>query len=189
MVQFDSPWHLKSSVSSSFKVGWIPFSHYWPSGVIRIGLPSMKVKKFETFQNKRGSACCKWPNLNTPGTQTPQYHPIPELTKPNLTSQMQGWVFGKWNFSEQRWSGAIFYRAQCRDRRRFPRIWFLNCKKSSWHLTPLSFLSWFGPFVYSKKRKASDPASQPKASQIQKVPILKHSHDIFLSVFWLQYLG
>ena len=92
---------------------------------------------------------------------------------------MQGWVFGKWNFSEQRWSGAIFYRAQCRDRRRFPRIWFLNCKKSSWHLTPLSFLSWFGLFVYSKKRKASDPASQPKASQIQKVPILKRPHDIF----------
>ena len=46
--------------------------------------PSMKVKKFETFRNKRGSTCCKWPNLNTPGTQTPQYHPIPELTKPNL---------------------------------------------------------------------------------------------------------
>ena len=87
MVQFDSPWHLKSSVSSSFKVGWIPFSHYWPSGVIRIGLPSMKVKKFETFQNKRGSTCCKWPNLNAPGTQTPLYHPIPELTKPNLTTQ------------------------------------------------------------------------------------------------------
>ena len=90
---------------------------------------------------------------------------------------MQGWVFGKWNFSEQRWSGAIFYRAQCRDRRRFPRIWFLNCKKSSWHLTPLSFLSWFGLFVYSKKRKASDPASQPKASQIKKVSILKRPHD------------
>ena len=88
MVQFDSPWHLKSSVSSSFKVGWIPFSHYWPSGVIRIGLPSMKVKKFETFQNKRGSTCCKWPNLNAPGTQTPLYHPIPELTKPNLTIKL-----------------------------------------------------------------------------------------------------
>ena len=62
-----------------------PFSHYWPSGVIRIGLPSMKVKKFETFQKKRGSTCCKWPNLNAPGTQTPLHHPIPELTKPNLT--------------------------------------------------------------------------------------------------------
>ena len=85
MVQFDSPWHLKSSVSSSFKVGWIPFSHYWLSGVIRIGLPSMKVKKFETFQNKGGSTCCKWPNLNAPCTQTPPHHPILELTKPNLT--------------------------------------------------------------------------------------------------------
>ena len=99
---------------------------------------------------------------------------------------MQGWVFGKWNFSEQRWSGAIFYRAQCRDRRRFPRIWFLNCKKSSWHLTPLSFLSWFGLFVYSKKHKASDPASQPKASQIQKVPILKRPHDILNSLIFNQ---
>ena len=47
----------------------------------------MKVKKFETFRNKRGSTCCKCPSLNTPGTQTPQCHPIPELAKPNLTPQ------------------------------------------------------------------------------------------------------
>ena len=50
MVQFDSPWHLKSSVSSSFKVGWIPFSHYWLSGVIRIGLPVWRWKRSKIFR-------------------------------------------------------------------------------------------------------------------------------------------
>ena len=49
--------------------------------------PSMKVKKFENFGNKRGSTCCKWPNLNTPGTHTPLHHPNQELTKPNLTAE------------------------------------------------------------------------------------------------------
>ena len=76
---------LLSKIQAKVTIGKNPFSPYWPSGVIRIGLPSMKVKKFETFQNKRGSTCCKWPNLNAPGTQTPLHHPIPELTKPNLT--------------------------------------------------------------------------------------------------------
>ena len=79
MVQFDSPWHLKSSVSSSFKVGWIPFSHYWPSGVIRIGLPSMKVKKMEKFQSKSGLMGCKWSSLNATGTGNPLSHPVLEL--------------------------------------------------------------------------------------------------------------
>ena len=74
-----------SLIYSILKLEEFHFSHYWLSGIIRIGLPSMKVKKFEIFQNKRGSTCCKWPNLNTPGTQTPLHHPIPELTKPNLT--------------------------------------------------------------------------------------------------------
>ena len=38
----------KPPVSSSSGVGWNPFSHYLPSGVIRIGL-SMKVKKVKIF--------------------------------------------------------------------------------------------------------------------------------------------
>ena len=39
-----------------------PFSHYWPSGVIRIGLP---VKKLENSKNKRGLKECKWSSLNS----------------------------------------------------------------------------------------------------------------------------
>ena len=34
-----TPQALKPSISSTFWVGRIPFSHYWPSWVIRIGLP------------------------------------------------------------------------------------------------------------------------------------------------------
>ena len=51
-------------------LGKIPFSHYWPSGVIRIGLPSMKVEKMENFQNKTVLKGCKWSSLNAPGTET-----------------------------------------------------------------------------------------------------------------------
>ena len=35
MAQFECPRHSIPSVLSNFKVGWIPFSPYWPSGVIR----------------------------------------------------------------------------------------------------------------------------------------------------------
>ena len=35
-----------------FKVGWIPFSHYWTSGVIRIGLPVWKWKRWKCFWTK-----------------------------------------------------------------------------------------------------------------------------------------
>ena len=45
----------------------------------KIGLPSMKVKKFEKFQNKIGLKGCKWSSLNAPGTETPQCHPYWEL--------------------------------------------------------------------------------------------------------------
>merc|ERR1711884_767964 len=39
------------------------------------GLPNMKVKKLEKFQNKMGLRGCKWSSLNAPGTQSPQSHP------------------------------------------------------------------------------------------------------------------
>ena len=39
------------------------------------GLPSMKVKTLENFQNKIGLKGCKWSSLNAPGTQTPLSHP------------------------------------------------------------------------------------------------------------------
>ena len=41
--------------------------------------PSMKVKKMENLQNKRGLKGCKWSSLNTPGTENPLSHPILEL--------------------------------------------------------------------------------------------------------------
>ena len=69
MVQFECPRHWKPSVSCTFGVAWILFSHYWPSGVIRIDLPSMKVKKMEIFHKKRGFNCCKWSSLNVTSTK------------------------------------------------------------------------------------------------------------------------
>ena len=137
MAQFECPRHWKPSVSFSFEVGWIPFSHYWPSGVIRNGspvwkwkrwksfrtkgaewaangpvwmpqalkticliqfwscvnslfpllalwgnkngLPSMKVKKVQKYQNKMGWMGCKWSSLNAPGIENPLSHSILKL--------------------------------------------------------------------------------------------------------------
>ena len=55
MILTEWPCNWKPSVSSSFKVGWIPFSHYWPSGVIRIGLPVWKWKMWKIFSIKVAS--------------------------------------------------------------------------------------------------------------------------------------
>ena len=38
--------------------------------------PSMKVKKLEIFQNKRGLKGCKWSSLNAPGTENPLSHSL-----------------------------------------------------------------------------------------------------------------
>ena len=46
------PQALKPSVSSTFGVGRIPFSHYWPSGVIRIGLPVWRWKSCKHLETK-----------------------------------------------------------------------------------------------------------------------------------------
>ena len=43
------------------------------------GLPSMKVKKLEIFQNKIGSMGCKLSSLKAPGTETPLSGPFLEL--------------------------------------------------------------------------------------------------------------
>ena len=52
MVQFGCPRHRKPSVSFSFEVGTLTFSHYWPSGVIRIGLPVWRWKSWKSFGTK-----------------------------------------------------------------------------------------------------------------------------------------
>ena len=46
MVQYECPKHWKSSVSFTFEVGRLSFTHYWPSGVIKIGLPVWKWKSW-----------------------------------------------------------------------------------------------------------------------------------------------
>ena len=79
MVQFECPRHCKPSFSSTFGVGRIPFSHYWPSGVIRIGLPVWRWKSWESSETKMGSKGCNWSSLNAPGTETPLSHPILKL--------------------------------------------------------------------------------------------------------------
>ena len=43
------------------------------------GLPSMKVKELEKFQNKMGLKGCKWSSLNAPGTENSLSHPILKL--------------------------------------------------------------------------------------------------------------
>ena len=47
------------------------------AGVIRIGLPSMQVKKLKSSANKIGSKSCIWSNSNAPGTQSNQVGRIP----------------------------------------------------------------------------------------------------------------
>ena len=105
--------------------------------------PSLKVKKFEKYQNKRGSTCCKWPNLNTPGTQTPQYHPIPELTKPNLTPQQSSHttaIFHPRIFSN--WPFDFRFRLRCQGE---------NSPKFSHALRPItiSLAPWISQFPKS----------------------------------------
>ena len=43
------------------------------------GLPSMKVKKFEKFQNKICLKGSKWSSLKAPATEIPLCHPYWEL--------------------------------------------------------------------------------------------------------------
>ena len=55
MVQFECPKHWNPPVSSNSGVGWIPLSHYWPSGVIRNGSPVWSWKRRKYFWTKWAS--------------------------------------------------------------------------------------------------------------------------------------
>ena len=79
MIQFECPRHQKPSVSFSFEVGRTPFSHYWPSGVIRIGLPVWKWKSLKNFATK--------------GAQPAANDPIwtPQAPKPLCITPFQSW--------------------------------------------------------------------------------------------------
>ena len=43
------------------ELGEFPFPHYWPSGVIRIGLPSMKVKSWKIIRTKGAKKAANGP--------------------------------------------------------------------------------------------------------------------------------
>ena len=80
MVQFECHRHWKPSVSSTFGVGWIPFSHYWPSGVIRIGLPIWRWKSWK-------SSGTKWAQWAANG---PVW--MPQALKPLWLIQFRSWM-------------------------------------------------------------------------------------------------
>ena len=86
MVQFKCPGHWNLCVWSI--VGWFPYSHFTLSGVIRNGIPSIKMRKLEKLWNKISSTGCKWSSLNAPSTETPVSHPFwgdsPFLIFPSL---------------------------------------------------------------------------------------------------------
>ena len=75
MVQFECPRHRNPSVLSILGKGkspQLPLLALWGN---KNGLPSMKVKELEIFQNKSGLKGCKWSSLSAPGTETPQSYP------------------------------------------------------------------------------------------------------------------
>ena len=69
MVQFECPRHSNPCVS--LRLGEIQF-HIFSlplSGVIRIGLSSIRLKKLENLGNTIGLTGCKWFSLNAPGAR------------------------------------------------------------------------------------------------------------------------
>ena len=57
----------------SWKNSLFPFLALWGN---KNWPPSMKVKKLENFQDKRGLMGCKWSSLNVPSTENPLSHPV-----------------------------------------------------------------------------------------------------------------
>ena len=71
MVQFECPRYRNNCVS--FTAERIPFLIF-SSGVIRNGIPSIKLRTIENFWDKISLTGCKWSSLNAPGTDTPVSH-------------------------------------------------------------------------------------------------------------------
>ena len=67
-------WGWKNSLFQLFALWGIK---NWP--------PSMKVKKFESFQTQSSFKDCKWSRLNGPGTETLLSHPILNLDESLLS--------------------------------------------------------------------------------------------------------
>ena len=62
MVQFECSKHWKPTVSFFFGVVRIPFSHYWPSGVIRMGSPVWKWKNWKFIRTKSAQQAANGPD-------------------------------------------------------------------------------------------------------------------------------
>ena len=74
MVQFECLRHWNPSVISILgdgKFSQLPLLALWGN---KNWLPTMKVKKWEIFQNKRGLRGCKLSSLNAPGSENPLSH-------------------------------------------------------------------------------------------------------------------
>ena len=65
---------------SIIKVGWIPFSNYWPSGVIRIGLPVWKWKSWKYLGTKWAQWAANGPDW------------MPQAPKPLCLNQFWSWM-------------------------------------------------------------------------------------------------
>ena len=80
LAQLEGPRHTNPRlVSLNFGVGRIPFFSLLALWGNKIGLPIMKVKKFEKFKHKLGLGGCIWSSLMAQGIKTHLSHPILEL--------------------------------------------------------------------------------------------------------------
>ena len=89
MVQFECPRYRNPCVLSDF--GWIHFSHFPLSGVIRNGSPSIKLKMMEQFWDKISFTGCKCSSLNTLGTETPVSTRVPRPPQQRFAEGNKGW--------------------------------------------------------------------------------------------------
>ena len=70
MVQYECPKHWKPTVSFTFEVGRNPLFQLLALWGNKNCPPSVKVKKMENSENKRGLMGCKWSSLNAQALKT-----------------------------------------------------------------------------------------------------------------------
>ena len=116
MVQFEGPRHSNPCVSLRLGELYFPIFSLPLSGIIRIGLPSIKMQKLENLGNTIGLTGCKGSSLNVPGTETPvsrsgwessvfPFQPSSLWDNKNWAPQYKDVEAGK--FSEQNWLNRL----------------------------------------------------------------------------------
>ena len=107
LVQFECTRHWKSPVSSNFEVGWFPFSHYWPSGVIRIGLPVWKWKSWKSLGTKwaqkaaNGSVWMSHVLIQFWSWMNPPFHYWPSGV---IRIGLPVWKWKSWKYLRTKWA-------------------------------------------------------------------------------------